>query len=121
MGVVEIIRTEADGDYHVLVRLDPGQPDPQGGNWINTCNVTCLNGAQHGDLVTEPICEHLITQTDAMAACAGYVNPAKVPSLDEHVQVSGPWVLDTEHGWLEVHPATYINCGTPNTACRVAP
>src|SRR5579859_2962798 len=55
MGIVEIIRTEADGDYHILVHVDPGQPlDPQGGNWINDCNTSCLGEAEHGDLVTEP-------------------------------------------------------------------
>jgi hypothetical protein len=106
-GIVEIIRTEADGDYHILVHVDPGQVDPHGGVWINACNISCINGAEHGDLVTEPVCEHNVTQSDAVTACAGYTNPAKIPALGSHVLVSGPWVLDTAHGWLELHPATY--------------
>ena len=107
-GIVEIIRTEADGDYHILVHVDPGQVDPNGGAWINACNTTCLNGAEHGDLVTEPVCEHTpITQSDAVSACAGYANPATIPKVGDHVLVSGPWCLDTAHGWLELHPATY--------------
>lgn len=107
MGIVEIIRTEADGDYHILVHVDPGLIDPHGGSWINACNTTCLGGAEHGDLVTEPVCEHNVTQSDAVSACVGYTNPAGIPKVGDHVLVSGPWVLDQTHGWLEVHPATY--------------
>jgi hypothetical protein len=106
-GVVEVVRSEADGDYHVLIKPDSGQPDPNGGDWVNACNATCDNGAEHGDLVTEPVCEHTVIQPDAIAACQGYVNPAVVPSVGQHVEVSGPWVKDLTHGWLEVHPATY--------------
>jgi hypothetical protein len=106
-GIVEIIRTEADGDYHILVHVDPGQVDPHGGAWINACNTSCINGAEHGDLVTEPVCEHNVTQSDAVNACVGYTNPATLPKVGDHVLVSGPWVLDTTHGWLELHPATY--------------
>lgn len=106
-GIVEIIRVEADGDYHILVHVDPNQPDPQGGAWINACNTTCLGGAEHGDLVTEPVCMHPITQADAVSACVGYSNPAVLPKVGDHVIVSGPWVKDNDHGWLEIHPATY--------------
>ena len=108
-GIIEIIRTEADGDYHVLVHTDPTSLDPQGGHWINNCNITCLGGAEHGDLVTEPICEHSISQSDAVSACQGYLNPqGPPPPIGSHVAVSGPWVLDVTHGWLEIHPATYV-------------
>ena len=104
-GIVEIIRVEADGDYHILVHVDPNQPDPQGGQWINSANTTY----QHGDLVTEPVCEHAVTQADAVSACQGYTNPTVVPKVGDHVQVSGPWVEDTMHfNWREIHPATYI-------------
>lgn len=106
-GIVEIIRAEADGDYHILVHVDPGQVDPHGGAWINACNTSCLGGAEHGDLVTEPVCEHTVNQSDAVSACAGYTNPATLPKVGDHVLVSGPWALDTTHGWLELHPATY--------------
>ena len=106
-GIVILIRSEADGDYHILVQPDPNQPDPQGGSWVNSCNSTCAGGAEHGDLVTEPVCMHSITQPDAVSACAGYTNTAILPKVGDHVLVSGPWVLDTAHGWLEIHPATY--------------
>ena len=103
-GIVEIIRIEADGDYHILVHVDPNQLDPTGGNWINSANTTY----QHGDLVTEPVCEHAITQTDAVSVCAGYTNPTYVPKAGDHVEVSGPWVEDTAHfNWREIHPAVY--------------
>jgi len=99
-GTVEVIRSEADGDYHVLIHLDAGQ----------TCGgQDCLNAAnvsqQHGDLVVEPVCEHTITQTDAESACAGYHNSLAVPPIGSHTTVLGPWVLDRDHGWNEIHPA----------------
>jgi hypothetical protein len=102
-GVVQYVRVEADGDRHILVRIDPGQVDPKGGNWTNSANDTY----QHGDLVTEPVCISTPTQTDAVSVCAGYHNPTYVPSVGDHVIVSGSWVLDTNHGWLEIHPAVY--------------
>ena len=103
-GIVEIIRVEADGDYHILVHVDPNQPDPAGGQWIDSANITY----QHGDLVTEPVCEHAITQADAVSACQGYTNPTYVPKVGDHVLVSGPWVQDMDHfSWDEIHPATY--------------
>jgi hypothetical protein len=107
-GIIEIIRVEADGDYHVLVHMDPTSLDPNGGHWVNTCNATCAGGAEHGDLVTEPVCENTVTQPDAVSACQGYVNPQGLPPpVGTHVRVSGPWVLDTTHGWQEIHPATF--------------
>jgi hypothetical protein len=104
-GIVEIVRLEADGDRHILVHLDPGQVDPNGGGYINQANTTY----QHGDLVTEPVCTNLpVTQADAIASCAGYRNPTFVPVVGQHVEVSGPWVLDLDHySWAECHPATY--------------
>jgi len=106
-GTVEFVRHEADGDTHV--GLKPDGTDPNGGNWVNSCNATCLNGAEHGYLVVEEVCEFSVTQTDAVAACVGYVNPSPVPTVGEHVSVTGPWVLDKDHGWQEIHPATIVS------------
>jgi len=99
-GTIEDIRAEADGDYHVLVRLDP-----QFANLVNAAN----NKEQNGDLVVEPVCQRAVTQEDAVTACANYSNRIEIPSIGTHVQVTGSYVLDTEHGsWAEIHPATSI-------------
>ena len=102
-GTVDFERKEADGDYHVGLKLDP-----QYANLVNTCNATCLNAAEHGDLVVEPVCELPVTQADAVAACAGYHNPIVLPQVGAHVTVTGAYVVDVDHGWAEIHPLMTI-------------
>ena len=34
--------------------------------------------------------------------------PLPAPALQSRITVIGPWVLDTETGWLEIHPAWKI-------------
>jgi hypothetical protein len=89
-GVVIAVRPEEDGDYHVVVRPDPGF-----GRFLNQDNRT----EQHGGLVTE-------------------IMPGQrlgVPFVGEHVEEFGTWVLDLDHGWQEIHPIwsiTYLDTGT---------
>ena len=106
-GVVDAVRSERDGDYHVLLRLDPGEE-----KYLNAKNASEL-----GDLVLEPVCEVTVTQADAIAACAGYSNPLRVPPVGSRISVTGPWVLDRDHGWQEIHPVFAFNeVGAPSTA-----
>jgi hypothetical protein len=102
-GTVEYKRAEADGDYHVRLKLDIGQ-SCYGQACINAQNVK----QQHGDLVLEPVCEKEVTQTDAISACQGYHNDLVVPRVGVHVEVTGYWVFDDQHGWNELHPLTAI-------------
>ncbi|HUZ85538.1 MAG TPA: hypothetical protein VNF26_01155 [Candidatus Baltobacterales bacterium] len=102
-GTIDLERAEADGDFHIRLHLDPGQ----------TCaSQPCLDAdnvsQQGGDLVLEPACENPITQADAVAACQGYHNPLVLPPVGSHVMVMGPFVLDTDHGWNEIHPLESI-------------
>ena len=111
-GTVAVIRSEKDGDLHLLLRLDPGQDQ-----YLNEKNVS----AEQGDLVLEPVCVRSPTQADAVAACAGYANPLPIPGVGTHVSVTGPWVLDLDHGWQEIHPVFAFNgVGAPPTANPVA-
>jgi hypothetical protein len=100
-GTIDEIRAEADGDYHIRLRLDPGQDQ-----LLNEKNIT----VQKGDLVVEPICEHVVTQDDAKASCANFAGGVKRPSRGEHVRVAGSYVYDRQrgHGWMEIHPAVLI-------------
>lgn len=104
-GRIAVERPEADGDYHILLAVDAGQLDPNGGNWINSQNTAI----QHGDLIVEPNCELSVSQSDAVSTCAGYHNPVVVPPIGTHVRVRGAWVLDTQHGWQEIHPVMEIS------------
>jgi len=94
-GTIDAIRTERDGDLHILLKLDPGQD-----KYLNAKNVS----DERGDLVLEPVCVRPPTQTDATSACTGYTNPVQIPSVGSHVVVSGAWTLDIDHGWQEIHP-----------------
>ncbi len=31
-----------------------------------------------------------------------------IPKLGDHIAIDGPWVLDTNHGWREIHPVDSI-------------
>ena len=95
-GIVENVFSEADGDYHVRLALDS-----QYSNLTNTAN----DQYQYGDLVVEIICALPISQSDAVSACQSYSNSIPIPSVNDHVTVTGPYVLDTEHSnWAEIHP-----------------
>jgi len=95
-GVVENVFDEADGDYHVRLALDS-----QYSNLTNSAN----DQYQFGDLVVEVICALPITQADAVSACQNYTDNITIPSVNDRVIVTGPYVLDTQHSnWAEIHP-----------------
>jgi hypothetical protein len=95
-GIVESVLQEADGDYHVRLALDS-----QYSNLTNSAN----DQYQYGDLVVEIICALPITQSDAASACQNYTNTITIPSVNDHITVTGPYVLDTYHSnWGEIHP-----------------
>ncbi len=92
-GAIENIKREPDGDLHIRLKVDDA-------SLLNQKNLD----AQHGDLVLEPVCEHEVTQEDAKDACASYTGDVTAPPVGTRVTVTGPWVLDKEHGWNEIHP-----------------
>jgi hypothetical protein len=94
-GIVDRVIVEADGDYHIRLGLDTAYQ-----NLTNSVN----NSAQYGDLVLEIVCVNPVTQQDAVDACRNYVNHVTVPHEGEHIIATGPYVLDTNHGWTEIHP-----------------
>ncbi len=94
-GVVDAVIREADGDFHVRLRLDPDYSNL-------TNNVNDQN--QYGDLIVEIICAIPVSQADAVASCQSYTNSILIPDVGQHIVVSGPYVLDRDHGWMEIHP-----------------
>jgi hypothetical protein len=96
-GVIESVRRERDGDDHIRIKLDSAYS-----NLIDGENVA----RQDGDLVVEPVCENHVTQTDAKAACRDYHSDIAVPPVGSHVAIVGSYVLDSDHGWMEIHPVT---------------
>jgi hypothetical protein len=86
-----------DDDVHVDLRLDPAFESLLGDG----------NGRIGGNLVVE-----LIPQDRSRVA---------VPDEGARIQVVGPWVEDTEHGWNEIHPAWWVSAGRiqPATAAEL--
>ncbi len=99
-GVIKKKIKEGDGDFHVRLKLDPGQDS----DLINDRN----RKGQGGFLVFEPICVNPVTQQSAKKACKNFKQKINVPNVGDHVEVTGIHMLDTEHGWLEIHPVTKI-------------
>jgi hypothetical protein len=85
-GVVLSVTQEHDDDQHIRL----GEVDPK---WLNEVNISRARGS----LVVEIV---------------PYI-PVAIPPIGARITVIGPWVLDTETGWLEVHPVWQI---VPTTA-----
>jgi hypothetical protein len=97
-GVVAAVRTEADGDFHILLALDPAYA-----HLLTPAN----QGEELGDLVVEPICVGAVSQASAIAACASDPDPIQppFPSVGDAIWMEGRYVFDQDHGgWAELHP-----------------
>jgi hypothetical protein len=80
-GTASDIGREHDGDMHIsLTGVDR--------RWLNSVNLKRL---RH-DLVVEAVPDIPIT----------------TPPANSRITVIGPWVLDTQTGWLEIHPVWAI-------------
>lgn len=119
-GVVRSVRHEDDGDVHFDVALDPPFR-----HLLTHANYA----AQHGWLVVEivPADEPGCTPGQPPKPATGTYNYGICTGADEtpprigaQVVVTGPSVLDEDHGgWAEVHPAWAISetlLRTPTTA-----
>ena len=98
-GVIAERNADEDGDEHMLLKLDKGQKALLlKKNWSK----------KEGCLVVEVVCVNNITRKRAKGACDGYVNNVQLPSVGDHVEVSGSYVVDSHNGWAEIHPASFI-------------
>jgi hypothetical protein len=89
VGTVEKVKVELyDGDIHIGLRLDPGQDGL----------LSSGNARVGGTLILE------IIPWDRSRVF--------VPEVGQRIEVVGPWVDDTAHGWNEIHPAWWISAGT---------
>jgi len=67
--------------------------DSQYSNLTNSANYQY----QHYRLVVEIICALPMTQSDVISACQNYTNNITILSINEHITVIGPYILDTDH------------------------
>lgn len=102
-GTIMHAASEDDGDLHIRVKLDPPFE-----SMLNAKNKS----GQHGHFVVEPMCVGKVKQRDTLAekACTGFsqtLYDAKTMK-GRHVEITGAYVTDMEHGWNEIHPVTSI-------------
>ena len=96
-GVIVKVSRQADGDLHIQLNVEDK-------SLLNEWNFS----GQRGMLVLEPICQEEPTQRNAIVPCRNYAGPYFVVSKGMRVRVTGPYVLDREHRWMEIHPVTSI-------------
>ncbi len=98
-GTIESAKSEADGDEHIRLKLDPE---------FNNLLIQGNLDQQRGDLVLEPVCLNKVTQADAEEACNGFQSNIVIPPAGTHVRATGSYVNDLDHGWTEIHPVSSI-------------
>ena len=103
-GTVAYVAHENDGDFHVDLRLPPSEA-----HLLNNANVA----DQSGQLVTEivPADEPGCTPGRPPRPPHGSYNygictgaDLSAPPVGARVAETGPYVLDANHGWMEIHP-----------------
>lgn len=102
-GWVRKRSAEPDGDWHYHLAVD----SPNEKNYPDLLNDANRQRLQ-GTLVFEMVCMGNVRQESAEGVCNGYVPPrdrTDIPRVGDYVAVHGPLVLDTSHGWMEIHPA----------------
>ena len=103
-GTIDRVIEEADGDVHLRLNLDQA--------YSSLTNSGNQGYPQNGDLVIEIICVNPPSQTDAIPSCQNYTNQIPVPSVGQHITITGPYVLDTDHyNWAEIHPVYSLVIG----------
>ncbi len=108
-GTVEYVRREDDGDVHVELSLPANES-----HLLDAANVA----DEYGHLVTvivpadQPDCTPgeppplpptaYRSYSYSYGICTGA--DVATPALGARVVVTGPYVLDADHGWMEIHP-----------------
>lgn len=108
-GTVAYVRREHDGDIHVNLSLPPNESD-----LLDAANIA----DEYGNLVTEmipadqPGCTRgrppplpptaYRSYSYSYGVCTGA--DVATPVVGSQVAVTGPYVLDADHGWMEIHP-----------------
>ena len=101
VGVVVSVVPEDDGDYHVWIVLDAAYAD-----LLNAENHFQGKPTMLAEIV--PDCPVNAPPPDGPSAERCPPTKLRVPLAGQRIAIDGPWVLDTNHGWLEIHPVDTI-------------
>jgi hypothetical protein len=97
-GTVLFMDEAHDGDVTLFIALDAP--------FLSLPHIDRAGPYGKGTLVVELICKSgwkVIQPT-----CWGCKNRLPIPSLGDHIEVDGTYVLDKRHGWVEIHPVTRL-------------
>jgi hypothetical protein len=101
------VKNPHDGDVYFDVKPDPGYA-----NMLNAGNRNRSEGGLHIEIVPrdQPGCtpgqQVHVGDVRGLGACSG--RDLAGPALGAHVRIIGPWVLDRNNNWYEIHPAWSI-------------
>ena len=101
VGLVVSVVPEGDGDYHLWIVLDPAYTD-------------LMNAENHFQgkptMLAEIVPDCGVNAAPPDSSTANKCPPTKltVPTAGRRIAIDGPWVLDTNHGWQEIHPVDTI-------------
>jgi hypothetical protein len=101
-GVVVESHANDDGDIDMDLAVDQ-----QYKNLLNQGNITKLNGNLH----IEAICQAPVHPDvpDALRSCANFKGTVPIPANGMYVQVTGVYLKDNDHGWMEIHPISVLS------------
>jgi hypothetical protein len=94
--VVQVIREE-DGDHHVWFRPDAGYE-----SLLDAENHFQGKPAMLAEIT--PDCPLGTNPPDAGTAARCPASSLPIPGPGDRIDIYGPWVLDLDHGWQEIHP-----------------
>jgi len=100
-GVVVQVIKETDGDRHIWFRPDSGYE-----SLLNAENHFQGKPAMLGEITPDCPLETNPPNANDAAKCPATDLP--IPGPGDHIDVFGPWVLDLDHGWNEIHPVDSI-------------
>jgi hypothetical protein len=103
-GIVVDVAHEDDGDYHLWFT-----PDPAYIQLMNSENHFQARPAMLAEIT--PDCPAASNPADAHAASLCPRTRLPIPRIGDRISIDGPWVLDTDHGWREIHPVDSIQIG----------
>jgi len=100
-GVIAKVGSSDDGDIDMQLTLDS-----EFRNLLNNGNITKLNG----NLQIEAICQAPVHPDvpDAQRTCANFSGTVPIPAVGTRVRLTGVHVLDSDHGWMEIHPISVM-------------
>src|SRR5206468_4005396 len=74
-----------------------------------------FDGEVHVDLRPDPSYEHLLAHDGdnlVVEIIPQDRSRVAVPAEGARIEVAGPWVEDSKHGWNEIHHAWWVSAGT---------